>query len=226
MHELIEKAIPNVLDKLPTFFKSLLDTVVMVGWSAVFSFTIGAVLGIILIVCKKGGLYQNNFLYQVVDKLVNLFRSIPFIILMACLMDLTRAIMGTAIGVRGAIIPLIFGTAPFYSRQIESALSEVDSGLIEAAQSMGDTPMRIIFRVYLRESLPSIVRGTTITIISLIGLTSMAGVVGAGGIGDFAIRYGYNRHQTDVIYVSVIAIVIMVFLVQMLGSVIIKHLKK
>ena len=225
MQELLTNIMPNMVDKIPTFFKALLDTLIMVGWSAVFSFTIGTVLGIILVVCKKGGLLQNILLFQIVDKAVNLFRSIPFIILLACLMDLTRLIMGTAIGVRGAIIPLIFGTTPFYARQIETALSEIDTGLVEAAQSMGDSPVQIIFRVYLKEGMASIIRGTTITLISLIGLTAMAGAVGAGGIGDFAIRYGYNRHQIDVTYVSVVAIVILVFLIQMIGSRIIKYVK-
>jgi D-methionine transport system permease protein len=168
---------------------------------------------------------ENLIIYQITDKVVNFFRSIPFIILLAGLFQLTRLIMGTAIGVRGAIVPLIFGTTPFYARQIETALSEVDGGLVEAAQAMGDSPLQIIWRVYLRESIPSIVRVTTITLVSLIGLTAMAGTVGAGGLGDFAIRYGYNRSQTDVTYFSVVVIVILVYLIQGAGSLIVKRTK-
>lgn len=156
------------------------------------------------------------------DKVINFFRSIPFIILLACLFPLTRAIMGTAIGVQGAIIPLIFGTVPFFARQIESALAEVSPGLIEAAQSMGSGPLGIIFRVYLKESIAPIARVTTITAISLIGLTAMAGAVGAGGLGDFAIRFGYQRNQVDATYASVIVIVLIVGIVQAIGNLIVR----
>ena len=130
--------------------------------------------------------------------------------------------MGTGIGVKGAIIPLIIGTVPFFSRQIELALAEVDGGLIEAAQAMGDSPLQIIFRVYLKESIPAIARATTITFISLIGLTAMAGVVGAGGLGDFAIRYGHQRSEPDVIWVTILIILILVTVAQAIGDVIIK----
>jgi D-methionine transport system permease protein len=136
---------------------------------------------------------------------------------------LTRLISGTAIGVNGAIVPLVFGTVPFFSRQIESALTELDSGLIEAAQSMGSGPIEIIFRVYLKECIPGIVRGTTITAISLIGLTAMAGAVGAGGLGDFAIRFGYQRNQIDVTYASVIVLVVLVSIIQVIGNVIVNN---
>lgn len=225
MAEFLTEIMPNVMDKLPKFFESLGDTLLMVGWSGVFSLLFGTVLGIVLVACKQGGILENRVVFHVVDKLVNFFRSIPFIILLAGLLDLTRFIMGTAIGVKGAIVPLIFGTTPFYARQMESALSEVGDGLIEAAQAMGDSPLQIVFRVYLRESVSSIVRVTTITLVSLIGLTAMAGAVGAGGLGDFAIRYGYNRNQTDVTYISVVAIVILVYLIQLAGSLIVKSTK-
>ncbi len=127
---------------------------------------------------------------------------------------------------QGAIVPLVFGAAPFYARQTEQALSEIDSGLIEAAQSMGESVPKIIFRVYLKESVPSIIRGTTLTVISLIGLTAMAGAVGAGGIGDFAIRYGYNRNQFDVTLVSVVTLVILVGAVQLIGGFIVRKTSK
>ena len=134
---------------------------------------------------------------------------------------LSRMIVGTSIGVRGAIIPLIIGTVPFFSRQIETAVAEVDRGLIEASQAMGDSPMQTIFRVYLRESIPSIARVTMVTAVNLIGLTAMAGAVGAGGLGDFAIRYGHQRGMTDMIYASVIVILILVSIIQMIGNLII-----
>ena len=138
------------------------------------------------------------------------------------LVPLTRLIMGTAIGVKGAIVPLIFGTVPFFARQMESALSEVDSGLIEAAQSMGSSPIAIIFRVYLKESIAPIARAITITAISLIGLTAMAGAIGAGGLGDYAITAGYYRNKLDIIYVSVILLVILVGIIQAIGNFIVK----
>jgi D-methionine transport system permease protein len=137
-------------------------------------------------------------------------------------MPVSRFIMGTAIGVEGAIVPLVFGTVPFFARQIESALAEIDHGLIEAALSMGKSPLEIIFQVYLRESISGIARGTTITAISLLGLTAMAGVVGAGGLGDYAIRYGHDRNQTDVTYVTVLVLVFMVSIIQIIGNRIVK----
>lgn len=213
---------PNVMSKLPGFYESIYDTLLMVGWSGSISFILGLILGIVLIVTKKGGILQNKTLFQILDKTINFFRSIPFIILLASLIPLTRLISGTAIGVNGAIVPLVFGTVPFFARQIESALAELDSGLIEAAQSMGSGPLEIIFRVYLKECIPGIARGTTITAISLIGLTAMAGAVGAGGLGDFAIRFGYQRNQIDVTYASVIVLVGMVSLIQIIGNSIVK----
>lgn len=222
MQGFLSSLFPNVLSKLPDFYKSIYDTLIMVGWSGSISFILGLVLGIVLIVTKKGGILQNQALFQILDKIINFFRSIPFIILLASLIPLTRFISGTAIGVDGAIVPLVFGTVPFFSRQIESALAELDSGLIEAAQSMGSGPLEIIFRVYLKECIPGIARGTTITAISLIGLTAMAGAVGAGGLGDFAIRFGYQRNQIDVTYASVIVLVGMVSIIQIIGNTIVK----
>lgn len=142
----------------------------MVGWSGAISFVVGLFLGVLITVTKPGNILEHPLFYQIIDKVVNLFRSVPFIILLACLVPISRLIMGTAIGVKGAIVPLVFGCAPFFTRQIESALADVDPGLIEAAQSMGLDNKDIIFRVYLKESIAGIARGTTITIISLIGL--------------------------------------------------------
>lgn len=194
----------------------------MMGWSGSISFVLGLFFGVVLIVTRKEGIMECHPVYWVLDKIINILRSIPFIILVPATLFLSRAIMGTGIGVKGAIIPLIIGTVPFFSRQIELALAEVDGGLIEAAQAMGDSPLQIIFRVYLKESIPAIARATTITFISLIGLTAMAGVVGAGGLGDFAIRYGHQRSEPDVIWVTILIILILVTIAQAIGDVIIK----
>ncbi|WP_455716587.1 methionine ABC transporter permease [Anaerosporobacter sp.] len=222
MEEFLNKIIPNVMTKLPDFYRSIEETLIMLLWSGVIALILGLLLGIILSVTKKGGILENKVVFQILDKTINFLRSIPFIILLFALIPLTRMIVGTAIGVKGAIIPLVFGTVPFYSRQIETALAELNPGLIEAAASMGSGKIEIIFRVYLRECIGGIVRGTTITAISLIGLTAMAGAVGAGGIGDFAIRFGYQRNQIDVTYVSVIILVLLVNLIQIIGNIIVK----
>lgn len=222
MQEIVNTYFPNVMTKLPDFYESIEETVQMVVRSGWISFAIGLVLGILLTVTKKEGILQNQVIFQILDKVINFFRSIPFIILLAGLIPLTRLIAGTAIGVEGAIIPLIFGTVPFFARQIESALAELNPGLLEAAKSMGDGPLKIIISVYLKESIPGIVRATTITAISLIGLTAMAGAVGAGGLGDFAIRFGYQRNQTDVTYASVLVLVVLVSVIQIAGNIIAK----
>ena len=182
MQELLTKLFPNVMEKLPTFFEAIGDTMLMVVWSGAISFVLGLFLGILITVTKPGAILENKVVYHILDKLISLFRSIPFIILLTWVLPISRSLMGTAINVRGAIVPLVFGTVPFFSRQVESALAELDSGLIEAALSMGSSPVEIIFRVYLKESVASIARGTTITAISLLNLTAMAGVVGAGGL--------------------------------------------
>ena len=222
MLEFLNKLIPNVMNDLPKLYDSIIQTFIMLLYSGVISFFVGGFLGILLIVTKRYGIMQNIIIYEVLSKVINFFRAIPFIILLAMLVPLTRFIMGTAIGVKGAILPLIFGTVPFFARQMESALSEVNPGLVEAAQSMGSSPIAIIFRVYLKESIAPIARGTTITAISLIGLTAMAGAVGAGGLGTYAIQSGYYRNKLDIIYVSVILLVILVGLIQALGNFIVK----
>ena len=221
----LEKIIPNVIKRLPDFFEAIRDTLIIVGCSGSIAFVFGLILGIVITVTKPGGILENKVLYQVLDKLINFFRSIPFIILLTWVIPLSRAVMGTAINVPGAIVPLILGTVPFFSRQVESALAETDKGLVEAALSMGSSPLEIIFRVYLKESVAAIARGTTITAISLVGLTAMAGAVGSGGLGDFAIRYGHDRNMTDVTWVTVIVVFIMVSIIQVIGNVVVKKTK-
>ena len=225
MQEFLRIIFPNLMDKLPQFYQSIGETLLMTAWSGVIIFVIGLFLGIVLTVTKQGGILENKIAFEVLDKLINLFRSIPFIILLAGLIPLTRIIAGTAIGVKGAIVPLVFGTIPFFSRQIEAALLDMNDGLIEAAESMGLSPFQIITRVYLKECIAGIANATTITAISLIGLTAMAGAVGAGGLGDFAIRFGYQRNQIDITYASVIFLVLLVSLIQIIGNLIIRKYK-
>ena len=226
MLEIIQKIIPNVASHPERFFNGLLETFLMTLWSGAISFAIGIVFGITLTVTKKDGVLENKVVFQFLDKAINLFRSVPFIILLTGVMPLSRLIMGTAIGVKGAIVPLVFGTVPFFSRQIEAALAEVDGGLVEAALSMGLSPVDIIFRVYLKESVGPIVRGTMITTVSLIGLTAMAGAVGAGGLGNYAIMYGHDRNQLDVTWVTIVVLVICVNLIHWGGNKIVKGAKK
>lgn len=222
MQEILNRYLPNVMERLPAFGKAIGDTLIMVAWSGSIAFVLGLVLGVVLIVTRPGGILENKVLYQVLDKVINFFRSIPFIILLTWVIPLSRAIMGTAIDVPGAIVPLVLGTVPFFSRQVESALAETDKGLVEAALSMGSSPMEIIFRVYLREGVAAIARATTITAISLVGLTAMAGAVGSGGLGGFAIRYGHDRGMTDVTWVTVIVVFILVSILQLFGNLVIK----
>lgn len=218
MQEFLNTYFGNVMAKLPDFYGSILDTLRMTGRAGAIAFVGGLFLGVVLTVTKEGGILQARALYQVLDKIINFFRSIPFIILLAALIPLTRLISGTAIGVEGAIVPLVCGTIPFFARQIESALAEMDPGLVEAVLSMGSSPVEIIFRVYLKECIPGIVRAVTITAISLIGLTAMAGAVGAGGLGDFAIRFGYQRNQTDVTLASILVLAGLVSVIQLAGN--------
>lgn len=225
MQEFFNNIMPNVVERFPTFLQAIWDTIIMVIWSGPIAFGLGMLFGVMLTVTKPGGIMENKVVYQILDKVINFFRSIPFVILLTWLIPISRAIMGTAINIEGAIIPLIVGTVPFLSRQIESALAETDKGMIEAATSMGISKMGIIFRVYLREGIAAIARGTTITMISLVGLTAMAGAVGSGGLGDFAIRYGHDRNMMDVTWVTVIAVFILVSIIQVIGNIVVKKNK-
>ena len=225
MQEFFNNIMPNVVERFPTFLQAIWDTIIMVIWSGSIAFGLGMLFGVMLTVTKPGGIMENKVVYQILDKVINFFRSIPFVILLTWLIPISRAIMGTAINIEGAIIPLIVGTVPFLSRQIESALAETHKGMIEAATSMGISKMGIILRVYLREGIAAIARGTTITMISLVGLTAMAGAVGSGGLGDFAIRYGHDRNMMDVTWVTVIAVFILVSIIQVIGNIVVKKNK-
>lgn len=214
----ISALIPNVVAQWDTFCTSIVETIVMLAWSGVFVFVFGLILGVALTVTREGGILENRPLWQVLDKVTNVFRSIPFIILLAALLPVSRLIMGTAIGVPGAIVPLVVGAIPFFARQVEVSLAEIDSGLVEAAEAMGCSPLDIIWRVYLHESVSSLARVTTVTLISLLNLTAMAGAVGAGGLGNFAIQYGKDRNQLDVIYITVLVLIVMVSIIQIAGN--------
>lgn len=222
MEELLNKLIPNIMVRTDIFIQSIFETLEMVAKAGGITFCIGLFLGVILTVTKKNGICQNIFVYQVIDKVINLFRSIPFVVLMMCLVPLTRLVSGTSIGVEGAILPLTFGCVPFFARQMEAALADVNPGLVEASQAMGLSNIQIILSVYLRESIAGITRGVTITIISLIGLTAMAGAIGAGGLGNFAIMYGHQRNMPDVTYTTVLVLVVMVTVIQLVGNLIAK----
>jgi D-methionine transport system permease protein len=225
MAGILVKYIPNVLNNKMELIKCIKETLIMVSISGIISLFFGLVLGVLLVVTEKGNILENTIVNNILDKAINTFRSIPFIILLAALIPLTRIIVGTAIGTKGAIVPLIFGTVPFFARQIETALFEIDKGVIEAAQAMGSGPIDIIFRVYLREGLSGIIRSITITFVNLIGLSAMAGSIGGGGLGDFAIRYGYQRFQIDITYVTIIILLIFVSIVQSLGNLLIRKIK-
>ena len=200
------------------FVEAIFATLQMTFIPGIFALVFGTILGIISMVTKKNGIMENRIIYFFVDKFINFFRSVPFVILIALLLGLSTTIMGARTGVKGTYIPLIFGTIPFFARQIEAAMSEVDKGLVEASESMGNSPIQIIWKVYLKESIPGIIRGITITLISLLGLTAMAGQVGGGGLGNFAIRYGWNRQMGDVTWVTVIVILIIVTSIQIVGN--------
>ena len=218
MSQLLNQICPNVVEYFPELLQALTDTLWMVGISGFFAIIIGLPIGVLLVVTREGHLLQNKVLNLGLGKVINVFRSIPFIILLAFIMPLTRAIVGTTIGLKGAIVPLVIGTAPFVARQVESALLGVDPGVIEAAKAMGSSPFEIIYRVLLREGLGGIIYGLTITTVSLIGFSAIAGNVGGGGLGDFAIRYGYQYYKGDIMVVTVIIIIILVSIVQSIGE--------
>ena len=202
-----------------------LATLYMVGATAVVSGIVGIIIGIILSVSEEGGILENKTLYAILDKIVNIGRSIPFVIMVAILVKFTRMLVGTAIGNTAAIVPLSVATIPFFARQVQNALSGVDKGVIEAAQSMGFGPKDIIWSVYLPEARESLIRNSAVTIISLIGLTAMAGAIGAGGLGKVALSYGHQRFNTDITLVCTVLILLIVFIVQWVSDLIIRRLR-
>lgn len=207
-------------------FEGTIDTLVMTIASTFFAYVLGIPLGVLLIVTAPDGLRPHAALNAVLGWIVNIGRSIPFIILLVAIIPFTRLIVGTSLGVPGAVVPLIVAAAPFVGRMVEQSLAEVDGGLVEAAQSFGASTWQIVMKVYLRESLPSLIRGVSITFITLFGYSAMAGTVGAGGLGDIAIRYGYQRYQTDVMLAAVFLCVVLVQVFQSFGDVLARKIDK
>ncbi|MCI6171742.1 methionine ABC transporter permease [uncultured Selenomonas sp.] len=206
--------------------KALGETVYMVAVSMAVATAIGVPLGVLLSTTGKGGILEARAFNKTLGAIVNAIRSIPFIILMVAIIPLTRLLVGTAIGTTAAMVPLIIAAVPFIGRQVETSLTEVPYGLVEAALSMGATPLQIIRRVLLPEAMPSIVAQLTTVIISLVGESAMAGAIGGGGLGDLAIRYGYQRFRPDVMIATVVILIILVQLVQFAGNLLAKRLNK
>lgn len=202
------------------------DTIVMVAVSTLWAYVIGIILGVGLVVLAPGGLRPHPKLAGVLGWAVNMLRSLPFIILLVFIFPFTRAVVGTTLGVPAAIVPLVVSAGPFVARMVEQSLAEVDGGLVEAAESMGASTWEIITKIYLREGLPSLLRGLPIVAITILGYTAMAGTVGAGGLGDIAIRYGYQRYQSDVMYATIIILMVMVQVIQSAGNLLVRLLDR
>jgi len=202
----------------------LQETAYMVGVSTLLTAVGGLLVGILLVLTDRGGLLAAPPLNAVLGLVVNVGRSLPFIILLVAVIPFTRAVVGTTIGTSAAIVPLTIGAIPFFARIVESAIREVPSDVVAAAVAMGATRRQIIAKVLLREARPGLVAGLTITIIALVGYSAMAGVVGGGGLGDLAIRYGYQRFETEVMIATVVVLVVFVQLVQMLGDLVVRRL--
>ncbi|MGV3002709.1 methionine ABC transporter permease [Vibrio sp.] len=194
------------------------ETLYMVGVAGLIGFIIGIPMGVILHITKKGGLIENRTVNMILGAVVNIGRSVPFLVLMVAIIPFTTFLIGKFIGTTAAIVPLTVGAIPFIARLVESALVEVPSGLIEAAQSMGASPIQIIRKVLLPEALPSIVNTITITLVTLVSYSAMAGTVGGGGLGDVAMRYGYQRYQPDIMFITVVLLVVVVQIIQMVGD--------
>lgn len=211
---------------MPYITKASIETFLMVSISLVFSIFIGIPLGILLVLTRPNQAWENRYVYQGLNIFINLIRSIPFIILLFFLIPFTKFVAGTTIGVKGVIVPLVIYTAPYLARLLETSLLEVEQGVLEAYEAMGIKTWQIIWHVMLRESRSSIVLGLTIVTISLIGATAMAGLVGAGGLGDLAYRFGHIRYEVDVMYATVLILIIVVQGIQTIGNKLAAFLKK
>ncbi|MGE9552118.1 methionine ABC transporter permease [Erwinia amylovora] len=212
--------------KLDQLWAATAETLYMTLLAGVATFSLGIVLGLVLFLTARGGLFQYRILYSVISVLVNVFRSIPFIILIVLLIPFTKTLIGTILGANAALPALIVGAAPFYARLVEIGLREVDKGVIEASRSMGARLSTLIFRVLLPESSPALVSGITVTLIALVSYSAMAGVIGAGGLGNLAYLEGFQRNHGDVTLVATVTILLIVFIIQFLGDVITTRLDK
>ncbi len=203
--------------------QACLDTLIMLGGSLVLTIAFGLPLGVLLYLTDRGRLSQNRAANAVLGIIVNILRSVPFIILLIVMIPLTVMLVGTSLGVAGAVPPLVVGAAPFYARLVEGSLKEVDRTTIEAVQAMGATTRQIVTGALIPEALPGLIAGATVTAVALVSFTAMAGVVGAGGLGDLAIRFGYQRFQTDVMVVTVVLLVVLVQIIQYAGDALARH---
>lgn len=203
--------------------QACLDTLIMLGGSLVLTILLGVPLGVLLYLTSKGRLIENRLANGALGIAVNILRSVPFIILLIVMIPLTVLLVGTSLGVAGAIPPLVVGAAPFYARLVEGSLKEIDRTTIEAVQAMGATTRQIVTRALIPEAMPGLISGATVTAVALVSFTAMAGVVGAGGLGDLAIRFGYQRFQTDVMVVTVVLLVVLVQIIQYAGDALARH---
>lgn len=215
MSEIVELVVP-----------SFLDTLYMVVFSTLFSIILGAPLGVFLVLTDEEGLLKMPKINSVIGTIINITRSIPFIILIIVLFPLSRVIVGTTIGKEAAVVPLSIAAAPFVARVVESALKEVNKGVVEAAVSLGASIPQIVLKVLIKEALPGLILGITLTIVNIIGYSAMAGVIGGGGIGDLAVRYGYQRFRTDILIVTVIILVLIVEITQRTGNYLAKKIDR
>jgi D-methionine transport system permease protein len=221
---MVENFFPNV--NWDRMWEATNETLYMTGISVIATFVFGILLGLLLFLTSKGNIWENNMINTIISAFVNIFRSIPFIILIVLLIPFTKLIVGSMIGENAALPALIIGAAPFYARMVEIGLREIDKGVIEAAKSMGAKTSTIILKVLLPESMPALVSGITVTAISLVGFTAMAGVIGAGGLGNLAYLEGFQRSRFDVTLMATIVILVIVFIVQLIGDLITTKLDK
>lgn len=221
---MIERLLPNVY--WPEIWQASLDTLAMLGGSLLFTLLLGLPLGVLLFLTGPRQMFEQRLLYGALSLLVNVLRSVPFVILLILMIPLTKLITGTSLGVAGAIPPLVIGATPFFARLVETALREVDRGLIEATQAMGATTRQIIFRALLPEAQPGLWAAVTVTAITLVSYTAMSGLIGGGGLGDLAVRYGYQRYQPDVMLVTVALLLVLVQVLQMIGDRLVVHFSR
>ncbi|WP_161864356.1 MULTISPECIES: methionine ABC transporter permease [Pseudomonas] len=221
---MLEQLLPNVF--WPEIWQASLDTLYMLLGSMLFTVLLGLPLGVLLFLTGPRQMFEQKVLYGQLSLLVNILRSVPFVILLILMLPLTEIVVGTSLGVAGAIPPLVVGATPFFARLVETALREVERGIIEATQAMGATTWQIITRALLPEALPGLLAATTVTAITLVGYTAMSGLVGGGGLGDLAVRYGYQRYQPDVMTVTVILLLVLVQVLQMVGDLLVIHFSR
>jgi D-methionine transport system permease protein len=221
---MLEQLLPNVF--WPEIWQASLDTLNMLLGSMLFTVLLGLPLGVLLFLTGPRQLFEQKALYGVLSLVVNILRSVPFVILLILMLPVTEVVVGTSLGVAGAIPPLVVGATPFFARLVETALREVERGIIEATQAMGANTWQIITRALMPEALPGLLAATTVTAITLVGYTAMSGLVGGGGLGDLAVRYGYQRYQPDVMAVTVVLLLILVQLLQMVGDRLVIHFSR